>query len=269
MPELPEVETLRRQLAAAVCGRTVADVIVRRRRLREPLPAGLKKRLVGLQIAAVERRAKYLILRLPPENVLVHLGMTGNFILQAQPPAAKHAHLAFLLDDEKFLTYTDPRRFGRIALTRDDAAHPWLRDLGPEPLTRKFTGKTLRDIWQNKTMPVKTALMDAKQIAGVGNIYASESLFAAGIHPATPAAKISAARAAVLAAEIKKVLRRAVRAGGSSMRNFVDSDGKAGYFQHKWAVYGRAGMPCVKCDALVRRTVQSGRATFYCPKCQK
>lgn len=270
MPELPEVETLRRGLATHLCGRTLTDVIVRRRHLREPLPSDIKRRLVGLSVVAVRRRAKYLLLVLPPETLLAHLGMSGGFTLSPLPPLEKHAHLGFELDDGKFLIYTDPRRFGRITLTRDDPKqHPWLKHLGPEPLTAAFCGAMLRATWKNKTMPVKTALMDARQVAGIGNIYAAESLFAAGVHPNTAAGALSAAQTEQLARAVKKVLRRAVRAGGSSMRDFADADGKPGYFQTRWAVYGRAELPCVRCDSHIRRTVQSGRATYYCPKCQK
>lgn len=269
MPELPEVETVRRGIAPAVRGRCITDVIVRERRFRHPLAADFAERLRGRTIAAVRRRGKYLVLELGDEALIIHLGMSGILSLSPQPPLAKHAHVGLLLDDSRYLIYTDPRRFGCLLLTASPAVnHPRLRSLGPEPLLAAFTAKRLQQSLAAKSVPIKTALMDGRVVAGIGNIYASEALFAAGIHPQTAAGRLSGKRLARLVTAIKTVLRRAIRAGGSSMRDFVDGDGKPGYFQTQWTVYGRNELPCVCCTAFIRRCRQSGRATYYCPKCQ-
>ena len=270
MPELPEVEIVRGGLEQALCGRVIEEVIVRRRRLRRLLPSDFARRLMGRRVQAVTRRGKYLLLAAPPETCIVHLGMTGGFSLSVLPPAEKHAHIAFRLDSGCYLIYTDPRRFGLMTLTQSPPqAHPLLASIGLEPLSRAFSGRSLRRLLQDKKTPVKTALMDSHLLAGVGNIYASESLFAAGIHPCRRAGALTADDCRRLAAAVKKTLRRALAAGGSSMRNFAAADGKRGYFQTRWAVYARAGQPCLNtCGGTILQLRLAGRSTYYCPGCQ-
>lgn len=269
MPELPEVETVRRGIAPEIIGRRIVAVFVRQRRLRRLVPAGLGKKITGMSVVGVYRRAKYLIIVLDSCALLVHLGMSGALRVGASPSKAKHEHIDWALDNGKHLLYSDPRRFGLVLLAEKNfAKHPLLEHLGCEPLTRNFNGRVLYAAWRGKKMPVKTALLDGKTVAGVGNIYASESLFDACIRPQTAAGKISAKRCAVLAVAIKSVLRRAIRAGGSTLRDFVDGHGHPGMFQMKWRVYGRGGSHCC-CGAVIRKIFQNGRATYYCPRCQR
>lgn len=270
MPELPEVEIVRGGLEQALCGRVIEKVIIRRRRLRQPLPADFSRRLTGRRVQAVTRRGKYLLLATPPETCIVHLGMTGGFSLSPLPPAEKHAHIAFLLDNNRYLIYTDPRRFGLLLLTQSPPLeHPLLSAIGIEPLSRAFGYRALQRLLRNKKTPIKTALMDSRLLAGVGNIYASESLFAAGIHPCRHAAALTESDCRRLAAAVKKILRRALAAGGSSMRNFAAADGKRGYFQTQWAVYARTGQPCLNtCGGTILQLRLGGRSTYYCPGCQ-
>lgn len=270
MPELPEVETVRRGLAPALTNRVIREVMIRRRRLREAIPADFSRRVTGKKVQAVERRGKYLLLRLGTETCIIHLGMSGVLSLSALPPHHKHAHVGMLLDDERYLIYTDPRRFGLMTVTaRPPAAHRLLAALGPEPLTAAFNHSYFRRRLAGKKMPIKTALMDSHLVAGVGNIYASESLHQAGVHPGTLAGRLSADDCRRLTAAIKTVLRQALRAGGSSMRDFIAADGSPGYFQTRWLVYDRAGQPCLnQCGAQVVQLRQSGRSSYYCPNCQ-
>lgn len=278
MPELPEVETVRRGLNAAVRGRVITAVTLRRRTLREPLPDDFEARLVGKQIKTIARRGKYLLFKLPSLTWLAHLGMSGSFVVlpdipsvqPSMPTFKKHAHVVVTLDDGNFLVYDDPRRFGRMTLTDSNpATHPWLRNIGPEPLSPAFSAAVLRQRLNNKSVSIKTALMDARVVAGVGNIYASEALFVSYISPHTVAGSLSAARATRLVAALQTVLRDAIRVGGSTIRNFVGGDGKPGYFQTLWAVYDRAEQPCLRCPGTIRRVVQGGRATYFCPRCQR
>ena len=270
MPELPEVETVRRGLTAAARGRVITDVVLRRRTLREPLPDDFEMRLIDKPINGIARRGKYLLFKLPSVTWLAHLGMSGSFVVLKKTPTAKHAHVVITLDNGSFLVYEDPRRFGRMTLTHDNPEkHPWLCNIGPEPLSRAFSAAVLRQRLKNKNTAIKTALMDARVVAGVGNIYASEALFVAGIAPHAPAGKINAARAARLVTALQTVLRAAIRAGGSTIRDFVGGDGAPGYFQTRWQVYDRAAMPCLRCKGFIRRTLQGGRATYFCPRCQR
>lgn len=270
MPELPEVETVRRGLQSELPGRRVEKVIVRRRTLRRPLPPGFARQLRGCRIHSVERRGKYLLLAAPPHTCIIHLGMSGALAFSHLPPQGKHDHLALHLDDARYLIYTDPRRFGLITLTdAAPAAHPLLAQIGVEPLTRAFNAARLARLLSGRNTAIKTALMDARCIAGIGNIYAAEALFAAGIHPARRSGGLSAAECTRLAAAIKTTLRRAIAAGGSSMRDFVAADGALGYFQTRWAVYGRAGECCAnRCGGTVALLRQGGRSSYYCPNCQ-
>lgn len=269
MPELPEVEVSRRAIAAALVGRTATAAIVRAPRLRQPLPPDLPLLLRGKSLAAVRRRGKYLLFDLGDGHLLLHLGMSGS--LRFVPPDAlpgRHDHFDLVFDDV-VLRFTDPRRFGLIDwLGGEPERHPRLAELGIEPLSAAFTGAWLAQRLAGRAMPIKTALMDARLVVGIGNIYAAESLFAAGIDPRRPAGRISPARLARLAVAIQTTLSAAIAAGGSSLRDFRSPHG-FGDFQVNHRVYGRAGAPCHVCGTPIRRIVQGGRSTFFCPRCQR
>jgi len=280
MPELPEVETVCRGLALKLEGRRFRRVIQRRPDLRFPLPDRFAKRLEGRRILCVDRRAKFILIHLDDDNVVLgHLGMSGSMIAGAAPLASfdAHDHLIFETDDGTAIRYNDARRFGFMDLVAhaDLGSHPLLAGLGPEPLGNEFSGPVLAMALAGKKTPIKSALVDQRVVAGIGNIYASESLFHAGISPRRLARTVQGERAERLAAAIKQVLTEAIAAGGSSLRDFVQTNGELGYFQHRWAVYEREGQACPGCDCNlaprggVRRIVQSGRSTFYCPKRQR
>ncbi len=281
MPELPEVETIRRGLAIALEGRRLARVVQRRPDLRLPLPRGFARRLTGRRVVGVGRRGKFLLLRLDDgATLLCHLGMTGRMIVApaaAAPPAAAHDHVLIETDDGTLVRFNDARRFGLMDLVpagRLDS-HPMLAGLGPEPLDGGFTGPRLAAALAGRRTPVKAALLDQRVVAGLGNIYASEALFRAGLSPRRIAATVQGRRAERLVEAIRRVLDEAIAAGGSSLRDYVRTDGELGYFQHRWAVYERQGLPCpgCLCDVArtggIRRIVQSGRSTFYCPLRQR
>jgi formamidopyrimidine-DNA glycosylase len=269
MPELPEVEVTRRGIAPRVVGKTITGVAVREPRLRWPVPAEVKA-LAGRRVRSVERRAKYLLLDCGDGHLILHLGMSGSLRLVAAgtvPGKHDHVDIAF---GRALLRLRDPRRFGAVLWTRQaPAVHPLIRHLGLEPLSRAFGAARLRALARGARVAIKPFLMDAKRIVGVGNIYASESLFLAGIHPRRRAGRLSAAECARLAAAVKRTLRTAIRAGGSSLRDFVGSDGAQGYFQRRAWVYDRAGQKCRRCGGEIRRFVQGQRATYFCPQCQK
>jgi formamidopyrimidine-DNA glycosylase len=275
MPELPEVETVVRGLRPHLTGRRFVHVDQRRPDLREELPAGFARRLTGRAVAGVERRAKYILIRLDDGNVLVvHLGMSGRFVLGERPNAVGlHEHLAFTLDDGRVLRFTDPRRFGLMDLIplTELAAHRRFAGIGPEPLSPEFTGPVLAGLLDGRRGPIKASLLDQRIVAGVGNIYACEALFAAGISPKRPSGSLRSERIARLVAALRAVLEKAIAAGGSSARDYVNANGEQGWFQAQWAVYDREGRPCPGCDckAGIRRIVQSGRSTFYCPRRQR
>jgi formamidopyrimidine-DNA glycosylase len=276
MPELPEVETVRRGLAAVLEGRVLARVEVRRPDLRVPFPEGFAARLTGGRVLALGRRAKYLTMTLDGDLALLgHLGMSGRMLISKGRNAAPgpHDHVEFETEEGVAVTFRDPRRFGLMDLWPASALaeHPLLKDLGPEPLDDAFTGRALAAALAGKRTPIKAALLDQRVVAGVGNIYASEALFRAGLSPTRLAATVTGARAERLAAAIKAVLTEAIAAGGSSLRDHVQPSGELGYFQHGFAVYDREGRPCPGCDCgeSVRRLVQSGRSTFYCAKRQR
>ena len=278
MPELPEVEVVRRGLAATLVGRRVDAVVVRERRLRWPLAADFATRLEGLRIKAVERRSKYLLLRMDGERgltLLVHLGMTGSLVVHPSPAPAqrKHDHVDLLLDGEdgsRVLRYHDPRRFGSMHLfSGEDHRQPLLSALGPEPLTDVLTGDWLFERTRRRTGSVKQALMDNALVVGIGNIYANEALFRAGIHPDRAANRISRVRYERLVQEVRAVLTEAIAAGGSTLRDFVDARGHVGYFQLDYFVYGRAGEACRRCGGVLKLTRHGGRATVYCSHCQR
>ncbi|MBI3453653.1 MAG: bifunctional DNA-formamidopyrimidine glycosylase/DNA-(apurinic or apyrimidinic site) lyase [Rhodospirillales bacterium] len=292
MPELPEVETVVRGLRPRLVGRRLVRLVQRRADLRAPLPRGLASRTEGRRVVAVERRAKYILIRLAArrgrdaggdagENILIiHLGMTGHLVFMADPPppAGPHDHLDFTFDDGTLLRFTDPRRFGVVdlmpaaALARDRR----FASLGPEPLAPEFTPAVLEAVLAGRRGPIKAALLDQRLVAGIGNIYACEALFAAGISPRRAAGTVRGPRAAALTVAIRDVLNRAIAAGGSSLRDYVQASGELGWFQMQWGVYDREGQPCPGCDCgrpgrpgAIRRIVQSGRSTFYCAKRQR
>ncbi len=271
MPELPEVETTRRGIAPHVTGRRIARLLVREARLRWPVEATLARMLAGQRIVAVTRRGKYLLLGLDQGTLILHLGMSGSLrLVAATAPAGRHDHVDLLFDDGRCLRLTDPRRFGALIWTRDAALdHPLLASLGPEPLAEDFNGDTLWQAARGRRIAIKVFIMDSHVVVGVGNIYASEALFRAGIHPARAAGRISRARMAALAEAIKAVLNEAIAQGGTTLRDFVGGDGRPGYFRQQLAVYGREGEPCLRCGAPIRQQRLGQRASYYCVQCQR
>ncbi len=270
MPELPEVETIRSGLAPHLSGQRITRVQMRRNNLRYPLPNLMQ--LEGQMIYGVERRAKYLLFQLNSDATLVwHLGMTGQFhVLPQQSAAGFHEHVQIDLQHGLSLRYRDARRFGYAGLlaTERMPQHPWFANLGPEPLSSQFDAEYLAAQCQGRCVAIKSRIMDASVVVGVGNIYAAESLFRAGIHPARAAGRIAHARLALLVDAIQSVLREAIAAGGSTISDFVHSDGTPGYFAHQFQVYGREGQPCYRCGHAIKKITQAGRSTHYCPRCQ-
>lgn len=278
MPELPEVETVRRGLAQALEGRRIGHVEVRRGDLRTPLPGDFAARIEGRRVIRLDRRAKYLLWRLEGDAVVIaHLGMSGRFtVIPTGAPAGApgpHDHVTFAMEDGARVVFTDPRRFGLMTLAREGEldAHPLLRELGPEPLGNAFNAEVLAEACRGRRAPIKGVLLDQRVVAGLGNIYACEALFRARISPRRQARTIPGVRAERLAAAIRTVLEEAIAAGGSSLRDYAAADGALGYFQHSFSVYGRAGAPCPGCDCkgAIRMIRQSGRSTFYCPQRQR
>jgi formamidopyrimidine-DNA glycosylase len=276
MPELPEVETVCRGLALKLEGRSLARVEARRRDLRQPLPRDFTSRLTGRRVDRITRRAKYILMHLDDDTVLIaHLGMSGRMVVAVDPaaPLETHDHVVFTTDAGVSIRFNDARRFGLMTLTRADKLdeHPLLAGIGPEPLGNEFNGQALAIRLAGKATPIKAALLDQTVVAGVGNIYACEALFHAGLSPRRLARTVQGDRAERLVHAVRDVLTRAIAAGGSSLRDHVQPSGELGYFQHAWAVYGREGEPCPGCDCGrgVRRMVQSNRSTFYCAKRQR
>jgi formamidopyrimidine-DNA glycosylase len=269
MPELPEVEVTRRGLEAELAGRVISGVAVREPRLRWPVPKDVQ-RLAGRTVLAIRRRGKYLLVDCGDGHLILHLGMSGSLrVLPVGTPAQKHDHFDLQLGD-RILRLRDPRRFGAVLWTSAAIdTHPLLVHLGIEPLSRALHPARLHQLTRPHRTAVKQFLMDGRRIVGVGNIYANESLFLAGIHPRVPAGRLSLARCTRLSAAMKHTLRAAIRAGGSSLRDFVGADGKQGYFQQRYWVYDRSGSPCRRCGAAIRRIVQGQRSTFFCPRCQR
>lgn len=270
MPELPEVETVRRGLIPHLLGQRFSGAIVRDPRLRWPVPSDLDARLAGRLIERLERRGKYLILRLDSGNLILHLGMSGSVrLVTATVQPTRHDHLDLILENGAVLRYHDPRRFGAVLLSDEPEADPLLAPLGIEPLEPGFDGDWLYAASRGRKSAIKSWLMDSHQVVGVGNIYANEALFHAGIHPLTKAGKLSRRRCGHLTDAVRNTLERAIEAGGSTLRDFVDSHGKPGYFQQTYYVYGRAERPCRVCGGAIRLTRLGNRATYFCPRCQK
>jgi formamidopyrimidine-DNA glycosylase len=270
MPELPEVETTRLGLVARIVGRRVQQVVVREYRLRWPVPRNLASRLKGAVVHSIRRRGKYLLFDCGSGHLLVHLGMSGRLtVVTPDHPLRRHDHVDIAFEGGDVVRFNDPRRFGAMLWVRDPERHALLKGLGVEPFDEAFSGELLHRLSRGRRVPVKQFVMDAHVVTGIGNIYANEALFAAGIHPARAAGRLSRQRHDRLALEIRRTLQRALAAGGSTLRDFVASDGRPGYFQLEYAVYGREGEPCPTCAATVRALRHGGRSTFYCPACQR
>jgi formamidopyrimidine-DNA glycosylase len=279
MPELPEVETVCRGLAASLEGRRLLRVVQRRPDLRFPLPRGFARRLAGRRVIRIARRAKYILVHLDDGQVLIcHLGMTGRILLgNGRTKSELHDHVVFFLEGDVTVRFNDARRFGCMDLARVEGLerHKLLKGLGPEPLGPDFSGPLLAAALAGKRTPIKAALLDQRVVAGIGNIYACEALFRARISPRRLARTVQGRRAVRLARSITEVLQEAILAGGSSLRDYVQTDGELGYFQHRWAVYEHEGEACPDCvcdpavTGGIRRVVQSGRACFYCPRWQR
>ncbi len=271
MPELPEVETTRRGVAPWLEGVDIERLVVRDRRLRWPVPRGLEARVAGKRILAVERRGKYLLLRLDDGGMLLHLGMSGSLrVLDEGSEAGPHDHVDLVTRDGKVLRFRDPRRFGCLLWQAGDVAdHPLLKSLGVEPLSEEFDGHWLWRHAHRRRAAIKSIIMNARIVVGVGNIYAAEALHGAGIHPQREGTRISTARYRALAEEIQETLRAAIEQGGTTLRDFTRADGNPGYFSQKLKVYDREGEACYRCQRPVRRIVSGQRATYYCPGCQR
>ncbi len=281
MPELPEVETVMRGLAARLAGRVIQQATLNRADLRWPIPPNLAARLTGARVLGLSRRAKYIFVRLDGgDSVLLHLGMSGRMNISrlglADPLPVLHEHLVLITEDGWRIALVDPRRFGSLDLlpTAEESSHRLLAGLGPEPLGNAFTSETLSAALAGRRTPIKAALLDQRVVAGLGNIYVCEALYRARISPRRLAASVAGARAARLVPAIRATLTEAIAAGGSSLRDYVQPTGELGYFQHAWKVYGRAGEPCEACPGPpacggIARIVQSGRSTFFCPKVQR
>jgi len=271
MPELPEVETTRRGIITHIKNKKVSAINVRQAKLRWPVSPALLTDLPGQEIVDVHRRGKYLLLVTESGTVLIHLGMSGSLrIIKANTAPGKHDHVDISFSHQLILRYTDPRRFGCVLWHCESIdQHPLLRDLGPEPLTREFGGDYLYEKSRGRQTPVKSFIMDSHLVVGVGNIYANEALFLAGIRPRIGAGKISRPRYHKLSQCIKQVLIQAIGEGGTSLRDFTDSDGKPGYFKQSLQVYGRAGAACTQCGDILKEVRLSGRSTVYCSQCQR
>ena len=271
MPELPEVETTRRGIEPHIIGRTLCNVIIRNPQLRWPVPGDLPEQIIGKTILAVKRRAKYLLLEVEGGTLIIHLGMSGSLrITPDNEPVKKHDHVDFVFEDGTCLRYHDPRRFGAVLWSSQPVyEHRLLCKLGPEPLGDDFSASLLYRLSRNKVQPVKTFIMDSHVVVGVGNIYANEALFKAGINPSRPAGKVSKARYERLADCIKTTLADAITQGGTTLRDFVGGDGKPGYFKQQLTVYGRTGKPCTRCHSPIVESRLGNRGTFYCKRCQR
>jgi formamidopyrimidine-DNA glycosylase len=270
MPELPEVETSRRGIAPHIEDQTITSVIIRQRKLRWPISRNIDKHLPDAAVTSVGRRAKYLLINTTNGTAIVHLGMSGSvFIVDNGTPAGVHDHFDIEFESGKALRFRDPRKFGSLHWSRTPLEHELLAKLGPEPLGDDFSGQSLWSKSRGRKVSVKQFIMNAHIVVGVGNIYASESLFLAGIHPKRAAGRISLVRYEKLVTVIKDVLERAIKAGGTTLRDFYGGDGEAGYFQQQLEVYDRDGEHCRQCNTIITSIVQGQRSTYYCKECQK
>lgn len=273
MPELPEVETIRRGVEPHVVGRRIVKVIVREPRLRWPVPAHFARFAEGRRISGTSRRGKYLLLHLDDgaDKIIIHLGMSGRvFVLDAQHALLKHDHLDLVLDDGRVLRYHDPRRFGAVLpWPASEGEHVLMQSMGPEPFSEAFSGDYLFATSRRKTTAVKTFLMDGGVVVGAGNIYAAESLFRAGIRPTRPAGRVTRTEYTLLAAKVREVLQAAIVQGGTTLRDFAGADGASGYFQQDLFVYGREGLPCRICTTPIQLLRLGNRQSCYCPQCQR
>ena len=270
MPELPEVETIRRGLAPLILESRIAGLTVREARLRWPIEPKLNRHVEGRQIGAITRRGKYLLLELDDSWLMIHLGMSGSlrYLPRTKPPA-KHDHYDIRLKGGALLRYNDPRRFGSLHYTTAPGQHPLLCGLGPEPLGNEFNGEYLWRRSRGSRTAIKQLIMNSRVVVGIGNIYANEALFRAGIHPKRTAGRISLARIDRLCHEIRAVLEDALSSGGTTLKDFVDGNGRPGYFGQSLSVYAREGQPCPACEHPIRRRLISQRATYFCPACQR
>jgi formamidopyrimidine-DNA glycosylase len=270
MPELPEVETVKNGIQDAITNYQVANVVIRQHQLRWPIPKLLPEMLQNQQLLNITRRAKYLLLQFEEGTLMIHLGMSGKLrVLDQATYIIKHDHFDLVFSNNTILRYNDPRRFGCILWCEGDPhQHRLIKHLGPEPLSAKFNAAYLQKACNNKKTSIKQAIMDAKVVVGIGNIYASEALFLSGIHPATIANTLSYEDCKNVCRQSKVVLRRAIKAGGTTLQDFSKADGKPGYFQQKLNVYGRDGKGCHVCGAAIDKITQAGRSTYFCHQCQ-
>jgi formamidopyrimidine-DNA glycosylase len=271
MPELPEVETTMRGICPHINGQKISGVIVRQRQLRWPIPPQLERELTGQTVTQLSRRGKYILISVSAGTLIIHLGMSGSLrIISEQLPAEKHEHVDIIFANNIILRYKDPRRFGAILWTTEDPVqHGLLKSLGIEALDDNFSGDYLWQAAQTRRVPIKTFIMDNKVVTGVGNIYATEALFMSGIHPLLPANQLSLDGMQLLVKMIKRVLRAAIKLGGTTLKDFVNSHGKPGYFATKLLVYGRAGLPCVQCKLPLQSMQIGQRTTIFCENCQE
>lgn len=271
MPELPEVETTVNGIKPWLENKKIKQINIYNPSLRWKIPSDLSEKYLKDIVTSVTRRAKYILIHLKSESTLIlHLGMSGSLVVfDNDQPLAKHDHFEMIMDDNTILRFNDPRRFGCVLDSKDYQQHKLFKNLGPEPLTKEFDGKLLKSKASNKTQAVKNFIMDGKIVVGVGNIYASEALFMAKINPARPAKKVSLAKYKVLAQEIKQVLSLAIKAGGTTLKDFINAEGKPGYFAQQLNVYGRTGEPCINCSQPIKQVTIGQRSTFYCGQCQR
>jgi formamidopyrimidine-DNA glycosylase len=270
MPELPEVETSRRGIEPYVAGQHIDNIVIRERRLRWPVSQDVDAHLPGQTVTSVGRRAKYLLLNTDNGAAIVHLGMSGSvYVVERDTPAGVHEHFDIEFSSGKALRFRDPRRFGSLHWSDEPSAHWLLKDLGPEPLSGEFTGQYLWSMSRGRRVSIKPFIMNASVVVGVGNIYANEALFQAGVHPRRAAGRIARPRYEVLATAIKVVLERAIRAGGTTLRDYYGGDGESGWFQQELDVYGRDEEPCSRCKRPISVIVLGQRATYYCRNCQR
>lgn len=270
MPELPEVETTLRGIEPYILNKTISSIIVRQASLRWSVPTKLlKDKLINKTFSAIKRRGKYLLLQASEEFLIIHLGMSGSLRITQEEKLKKHDHIDIIFEDELILRYCDPRRFGCFLWTDNPDSHFLLKNLGPEPLGNSFNGKYLFDLSRKRKAPIKNFIMNSKNIVGVGNIYANEALFKAKIRPTRQAGRVSLQKFETLSEEIVSILRKSIDQGGTTLRDFVGSDNKPGYFKQQLEVYGRQGKECKICSSILKNITIGQRSSVFCPKCQK